>query len=88
MKDEKFRPFFPMRGTEALRKSFQSSAVTEVCKSTSIISVDDDSPRANSASATNANSGLAGLQMLHPIPEAWLSNQSWVCPSLPVAVSK
>lgn len=40
-----------------------------VCKSTSIISVDDDSPRANSASATNANSGLAGLQMLHPIPE-------------------
>lgn len=35
-----------------------------VCKSTSIISVDDDSPK-----PSNTASGLAGLQMLHPIPE-------------------
>ena len=37
----------------------------EVCKSTSIISVDDDSPK-----PPNTASGLAGLQMLHPIPDA------------------
>lgn len=49
--------------------NFVSSITTlqlEVCKSTSIISVDDESPKVSNSNST----ALSALQTLHPIPAA------------------